>query len=515
LFLGCGGQSNRYTAGFPHRTVGTEPPRSSDGDTGSREEGPVKRLSGWDVLLLSSETANVHQHTLKVAVVDTEGFDGVATFEAFGEVFRGRLPVLDPLRFQLVNTPWRLHRPMWRENADVDLDYHLRRVHVPAPGGRRELDDAVGAIASTPLDRRYPLWQLYFADGLADGRIAVIGKVHHVLADGVASANLMARAMDWPSSETPEPQAISPDPAPTTAELLGFATRDHVTRMRTLPAAIKDGVVGAYRLQRRARQRRHRPELASRFDPPPTFLNHKLTPGRTFASTTLPLADVKAISKKVDATINDVVLTIAAGGLRRLLRIHGERAERPLIASIPTATDTSPDRISGNALATMLVSLPVQIEDPMRRLALVRTSTRIAKEDHELLGPTLVGRWLEFVPPVLARTVFGWTSRREAPNQLFNVIVSNVPGPREVGRIAGAVVTEIYSVGPLAAGSALNITVWSYVDQLNVSVLADDSTLRDTHEVTEALFAAFAELREAAGSAAKTGQASGPPMVER
>jgi diacylglycerol O-acyltransferase len=135
----------------------------------------------------------------------------------------------------------------------------------------------------------------------------------------------------------------------------------------------------------------------------------------------------------------------------------------------------------------------------MERLDLVRTSTRIAKEDHELLGPTLVGRWLEYVPPALTRTVFRWMARREAPNQLFNVIVSNVPGPRERGRIAGAVVTEIFSVGPLAAGSALNVTVWSYVDQLNISVLSDDRTLRDPHEVTDAFIEAFDELTGAQG----------------
>jgi diacylglycerol O-acyltransferase len=175
----------------------------------------------------------------------------------------------------------------------------------------------------------------------------------------------------------------------------------------------------------------------------------------------------------------------------------------------------SPDRISGNALATLLVSLPVQIDDPIHRLQLIRTATRIAKEDHDLLGPTVVGQCLEFVPPVLTRTVFRWTSRREAPNQLFNVIVSNVPGPRERGRIAGAVVTEIYSVGPLAAGSALNVTVWSYVDRLNIAVLTDDRTLRDTHDVTDALLAAFAELREAAGSTGTTDQVSSPPIVER
>lgn len=475
----------------------------------------MKRLSGWDELLLCSETPNVHQHTLKVAIVDTAEFEGEPTFDAFREVFRSRLPVLDPLRFQLMDTPWRLHRPMWRENAAVDLDYHLQPVRVPAPGGRRQLDAAIGAIAGTPLDRRFPLWQLYFAEGLADNKIAVIGKVHHVLADGIASANLMARAMEWPGSKPSEQQPLPTDPAPTTADLLKFAARDHVARMATLPSAIRDGVAGAYRLQRRARQRRANPELADRFDPPPTFLNHKLSAGRNFASATVGLADVKAISKKRDVTINDVVLTIAAGGLRRLLLNYGEHADRPLIASVPTATDVSPDRISGNALATMLVSLPVQIDDPIRRLQLIRTATHIAKEDHELLGPTTVGQWLEFAPPLLTRTIFRWTSRREAPNQLFNVIVSNVPGPRERGRIAGAVVTEIYSVGPLAAGAALNVTVWSYVDQLNISVLTDDRTLRDTHDVTDALLAAFTELREAAGVTGTNGPVPRPPMVEQ
>ena len=208
---------------------------------------------------------------------------------------------------------------------------------------------------------------------------------------------------------------------------------------------------------------------------------------------------MKAVSKKLDATINDVVLTTAAGALKRLLLHHGEPADRPLIASVPASTDTSPDRVAGNALATMLVSLPVQVDDPMRRLRLIRTSTRIAKEDHQLLGPTIVGQWLEFVPPAVTRMTFRWMARREAPNQLFNLIISNVAGPRECGRIAGAVITEFYSVGPIAAGAALNVTVWSYVDQLSVSVLADDNTFHDTHEVTDAFVDAFAELRAVAG----------------
>ena len=214
------------------------------------------------------------------------------------------------------------------------------------------------------------------------------------------------------------------------------------------------------------------------------------------------MTELKATSKALGVTINDLVLGISAGALRRLLLAYDGRADEALIASVPAATDTSPDRITGNALSTMLVSLPVQVDDPLERLRLVRTSSRIAKEDHELLGPKTVGRWLEYVPPLAVRTTFRWTSRREAPNQLFNLIVSNVPGPRLQGRIAGAAVTEIYSVGPLAAGSAMNLTVWSYVDQLNISVLSDDQTFDDVHDAVDAFVEAYAELQEATRLAA-------------
>lgn len=458
----------------------------------------MKRLSGWDLLLLSSETPNVHQHTLKVAIVDTAGFEGDATFDAFREVFRTRLHLLEPLRFELMQTPWRLHRPIWHEDAELDLDHHLQRVQVPPPGDRHQLDAVIGALAGEPLDRRRPLWQFYYAEGLADQRVAVIGKVHHVLADGVASANLMARVMTGFDSEPVESRANAPSPPPTPAEVVQFAVRDHVARLRALPSAMRAAMVGAYRLQRRARQRDRHPELAAKFKPPPTFFNHKLSASRVFASAAVPLRDVEALSKTVHITINDLVLTTAAGALRSVLLEHGETADQPLIASVPTATDTSPDRISGNALATMLVSLPVQAIDPMERLRLIRTSTRIAKEDHQLLGPTLVGQWLEFVPPTITRAVFGWMSRREAPNQLFNLIVSNVRGPRERVTTAGAVVTDFYSVGPLAAGAALNVTVWSYVDQLSIAVLGDADFIRDAHELTDAFQSAFTELQKAA-----------------
>ncbi len=402
-----------------------------------------------------------------------------------------RLHALEPLRYQLVDIPFNLHRPMWLEDAEVDLDYHLRRVTVPAPGGRRELDEVIGDIASTPLDRSRPLWEMYFAEGLAHGRVAVIGKVHHALADGVASANLMARGMEWPDSDQDHhdlPRAAS---FPTRNALIRSAMRDHVGQLRTLPSVARNGAMGIYRL-------RHR-RLVSQPGPSPTFMNHHVSPTRTFASATLSLAEAKEASQRLGITLNDLLLATAAGGLRELLLRYDGRADRPLVASVPAATDTSPDRITGNALSTMLVSLPVHVEDPPGRIRLTAAGTRLAKEKHQLLGPRTVGRWLEYVPPGAVIGTFRWMSKRSAPNQLLNLIVSNVPGPRQRGRIAGAVVTEIYSVGPIAAGAAVNITVWSYVDQLNISVLADDQTFKDTHEVTDAMIKAFGAIRRAAG----------------
>ena len=154
----------------------------------------MKRLNGMDAMLLYSETPNLHTHTLKVAVIDAADFDGEFTFDVFRRTIQRRLHLLDPLRYRLVDIPWKMHHPMWMENCDVDLDYHLRRVQIPAPGGRRELDQVIGEIASTPLDRDRPLWEFHFAEGMADDRFALIGKVHHTLADGLASANLLATA---------------------------------------------------------------------------------------------------------------------------------------------------------------------------------------------------------------------------------------------------------------------------------------------------------------------------------
>ncbi|WP_197281176.1 MULTISPECIES: wax ester/triacylglycerol synthase family O-acyltransferase [unclassified Mycobacterium] len=456
----------------------------------------MKRLNGMDAMLLYSETPNLHTHTLKVAVIDPG--DSEFGFEAFRGHVRRRLHLLEPLRYKLVDIPWQLHHPMWQEDCEVDLDYHLRRVQVPAPGGRRELDEVIGRIASTPLDRDRPLWEFHFAEGLAGGRFALVGKVHHALADGVASVNLLARAMDLEDAPTDERENDEAGVTASRADLLRAAARDHVRQITELPGLIRDAAVGMARVRRRSKERGTHPDLADAFDAPPTFLNHVVSPQRRFASATLPLADVKATAKALGITVNDAILTMAAGGLRTLLLAYDGTADRPLIASVPTATDKS-DRITGNEISGLMISLPVHVDDPAERARLVALATRIAKEDHEILGPQLYGRMMGYLPTAVAPAAFRWLGRRDAPNKLMNVAVSSVVGPRERGHFGGAAVSEIYSTGVLSPGAPVNITVWSYVDQLGVAVLTDDRTFDDPHEATDAISAAFAELRAAAG----------------
>lgn len=430
----------------------------------------MKRLNGVDAMMLYSETPEIHMHTLKIGVLDVSQIPGY-DFDLFRKLALPRLHALAPLRCQLVDIPFKLHHPMWVQDAEIDVDYHIRRARVRAPGGRRELDELIGEIASTPLDRSRPLWEMYVAEGLPDNKIAVIHKVHHVLADGMASANQMAMVIGAEEPDVRGALAEAPPDSTAALNLLRAAGRDHARGLRRLPMLLRETAAGVARVRRSARERGPHPDLARNFAPPSTFINHVVSPVRRFATAPLALADVKDTARHLGVTLNDIVLATAAGALRSLQLRYDGAAEAPLIAGVPVSVDTSPTRIMGNEFTYTTPSLPVHIADPLERVRL-------------------------------------------ESSLVMNLTISNVPGPRERGLVQGATVSEIYSVGPIVAGSGMNITVWSYVDQLSISVLTDDRTLDDPHEATDALLAAFAEIRAAAGlSEALTPVASALPLA--
>jgi WS/DGAT/MGAT family acyltransferase len=239
----------------------------------------MMRLNGVDALMLYSETPEVHVHTMKIGVLDVSGLAGGYSFDLFRQIAYPRLQAMAPLRHQLVDVPLKLHHPIWVVNDDIDFDYHVRQARVPAPGGRRELDQLIGDIASTPLDRSRPLWEMYVAEGLADDRIAIIHKVHHVLADGAASANQMAMAMQPYEPSAHVRVSDGSDAAWTRADLLKAAGRDHVGLIRKLPRLVRETTAGVSRVRRRSKERGRHPDLARNFAPPTCFINHVVSPG--------------------------------------------------------------------------------------------------------------------------------------------------------------------------------------------------------------------------------------------
>ena len=448
----------------------------------------MKRLTGSDAMMLYTEAANVPMHTVKVAIVDAVGAQDFSV-ETARRVVRQRLHRFEPLRRVLVDTPYGFHRPMWRENCPVDLDYHVRPLHLPAPGGRRELDDAIATLIEQPLDRTRPLWEIYVIDGLADGRRAVVTKIHHALADGVASANLLAGALDRP--EGASPVAVC-DPHPSRAHLFWTATRDHLRQIAELPDLLRYTAAGVHRVVRTRRDR-------SSVKTPRTFMNHRLSTERRFATASLSFADAKQVSRQLGCTINDLVLAMAAGAARELRLRYDGGSDSPLVAMVPVCLDTSPGRSAGNNFTQIAVALPADHDDPLQRVKHSHDAAISAKQLHTLMGPELLTRWFAYMPPLMVRKLSGWMAGTNAHNRMQNLVVSNVRGPRDHVHVAGATIAEFYSVGPLVAGSGLNITVWSYADQLNISVLTDTATVADAHEVTDALIRQFAEIGSAAG----------------
>ena len=352
-------------------------------------------------------------------------------------MIHARLHKLDPFRYELVDIPFKFHHPMWRENCEVDLEYHVRPYRVDSPGGRRELDEAVGKIASTPLDRTRPLWEMYFIEGLADGRIAVLGKIHHALADGVASANLLARGMDL-KTVPDDRDSYATDPAPTRPELVRTAFADHLRQIRRLPGVMRYTAQGMSRVRKSSYKLS--PELTRPFTPPPSFMNHMVDGTRKFATATLALADVKETGKRLGVTINDMVLAISTGALRDLLLRHDGHADHPLLASVPVSFDFSPDRISGNYFTGVMMVLPVELDDPLARVQAVHDAAVSAKETHHLMGPELVSRWSAYFPPAPGRgavPLAGQQGRSEQGAQLADLQRAGTSGTRPGGRSAG------------------------------------------------------------------------------
>lgn len=462
----------------------------------------MKRLGGTDALFLALETPSWHQHVGGLSIIDPE--DGVITFENFVMRVAERLPYAPKFRWKLKETPFGLDRPLWVDDEQFDIRRHVRRIGVPAPGEARELGEVVGTLMSSQLDRRRPLWEMWCIDGLAGGRIALFLKYHHCLLDGVAGASLATVLLDLapdatePLAPLPAPEDLQAGPEPGDLELLARTLLSQPRRpLRTARYVMGLAGKGLAALQS-IRDEENRAILRA----PVTPFNPAIGPRREVAFASVSLADVHAVKGKHDVKVNDVVLALVAGTLRRYLEKHDALPDAPLVTSVPVSTRPAGDSRLDNQISNMFVSLATDVADPVERLLAIRRSTKSAKEMRNAIGAREIQSIGEVATPLILggaiRAIYRTSLMTRIPLRV-NTVVSNVPGPNVPLYMCGGKVVAIFPSSVILEGMGLNVTVISYLDRIDVGILADPDLVPDIWVLAGEVPAALGELMDASG----------------
>jgi WS/DGAT/MGAT family acyltransferase len=478
----------------------------------------VRQLSGLDAGFLTLETKTTPMLIGSVSILDPETPEGRLTVDAFRGVLRKRLRSAVALRRRLASVPLDLSRPYWVEIEphEIDLEVHVERTQLPEPGGWHELSELMAFELSRPLDRRLPLWQILFVEGLKTipgapkDAIALVGRVHHAAIDGVSGAEILGALFDVEDSDQPagaptdesDPTAgpASDRPRqPRTLDLLARAGRDLASLPRAVPANIGRSLLGlAGSTWSRIREGDAPPRL---FSAPRTPLNRPIVAERAWAPAIFELDRLKAIKNAENATINDVVLSICAGALRGWMKDRDDLPEDPLVAMVPVSVRAEAERVrAGNLVSAMLVSLATDQTDPLARLRNIRDAARSSKIALQAVGARTLVRSAELFPFALSGLGVRLYSRlhlAERHRPLFNLVITNVPGPPRSLTVGGARMLMHIGAAPLFDGLGLILPVFSYAGAISIGVTADRKIMPDAVEFADRLGTSLDELERA------------------
>jgi diacylglycerol O-acyltransferase / wax synthase len=460
-----------------------------------------ERLSGLDAMFLYIEERTAHMHVGAVAI-----FEGKApAYRDLIALIASRLDRAPRYRQRLAFVPLGLGRPVWIDDANLDLEYHVRHTALPPPGGAEPLKKLAARIFAQRLDRDRPLWELWLVEGLAGDRFAVISKTHHCMLDGVSGADLatVLLGVDPDDVAPAEPAPWTPRPAPAAASLVARSVAGQVTHPLQL-------VRGAF--QPSSPARRVLLELGAGLKPllglsrlgraPPSSLNRPIGPHRRWEMVSLDLAEVKAVRAGLGGTVNDVLLAVVAGALRQLFEERDEPPPAEIRALIPVSVrgNDSPGAL-GNRVTALFCALPVGEPDAWKRLRAVAGEMKSLKESGQAVGALAWTHLGDFAPPALLAQV----ARFQSTFRYMNLVVTNIPGPQQPIYLLGRKMLEWYPLVPLAQGQTLGIAIQSYDGRIGIGLLGDAEALRDLPVLAKAIPAALAELTALAAKASAAG----------
>jgi diacylglycerol O-acyltransferase len=459
-----------------------------------------QRLSPIDASFLYMERPNVHFHVAGMAILDPGTRPGGPLAAAHLErLIADRIHLVPRFRQKAVFPPLGVGRPVWVDDADFDIRFHVRRAALPVPGGRRELAELVQRVHSRPLDRTKPLWEMYFVEGLEGGAVAVLSKSHHAMIDGMAGIDLATVMFDL----SPEPQPIqprpwTPAPEPVPGELLVSGLLEQV---RHPVASLVDGVSRVLQAPREVARGAGRvlggmAELLARGTAPPGPFNVPVGPNRRFAMAEVPVSDAKLVKNALGGTVNDVVLAAVAGAVRRMLVARRERVKGlALRALVPVSIRDDSQRMTfGNQVSMFFLDLPVGEADPVRRLRRITAATARLKSSSQAVAASALINTVQWAPA----TLLGLAARTVARQRFANLVVSNVPGPQVPLYLDGARLQVAYPVMPIAETMALSVAVTSLSGTMGFGFTGDWDAVPDIDVLARALPEAMGELTKAA-----------------
>ena len=460
----------------------------------------MERLSGLDAFFLYLETPTQPLNVCCVVELDTSTMPGGYSYSRLRAELRKRVSALPEFRMKLADNQLNLDHPVWVDDEDFQLRRHVHRVGVPPPGGRRDLAEICGYIAGLPLDRDRPLWEMWVLEGGArDDALTVMLKVHHAMVDGIAGANLLTKLCS-PQPDAPPPQPVAgaggAHPLQIAASgLMGFAKRP--LRLATVVPAT------ALTLAQTLLRARDGRTMAAPFSAPPTSFNGALSRHRNIAYTQLDMRDVKRVKNRFGVTVNDVVVALCAGVLRRFLLERGELPDNPLVATVPVSVHGKSERPGRNHTTWMFCRLESHISDPAERIRTIAAGNTAAKDHTAAMGPTLLHDWTEFGGQTMFGAAMRILPRIPLPDSpVFNLILSNVPGPQAELYFMGCRMDTMYPLGPLLAGAGLNITVMSFNGEMGIGIVACPDLLPDLWGIADGFSDALKELLECGDPAA-------------